>query len=388
MVERIVGAIETLDNQGRVTIVIDGESANLKLGGNGKDGSITILDAVGDIILSVDDEQTSFNLIKHGEATLSLNVQAGTVALMRTVGKTSQELLRFDTNNARLNIGGEGQEGDLAVLDGSGRNAMLFDASTATLYIGTLGNEGDLIIRDEMSRTTLHFDAGAAALFIGAEGNEGDLYLRNDAGETTFKVDGAKGDITVFCPGGKLTREALRFDASHAWLNVGCHGRQGAITIQDGNGVERIRLDGGRGDIQLAGGDCAESFRILDGYECEPGTLMVIDGEETLKPCDQAYDRRVAGVISGAQGYTPGILLGKTSLKSGYSPLAVAGKVFCRVDAGYAPIQVGDLLTTSPTPGYAMKAEDPSRAFGSVIGKALGSLSCGQGLLPILVALQ
>jgi hypothetical protein len=137
---------------------------------------------------------------------------------------------------------------------------MLFDASTATLYIGTLGNEGDLIIRDEMSRTTLHFDAGAAALIIGAEGNEGDLYLRNDTGETTFKVDGAKGDITVFCSSGRLTREALRFDAGQAWLNVGCHGRQGAITIQDENGVERIRLDGCR--RYPAGRDCAEGSRI------------------------------------------------------------------------------------------------------------------------------
>ena len=35
-----------------------------------------------------------------------------------------------------------------------------------------------------------------------------------------------------------------------------------------------------------------------------------------------------------------------------------------------------------------MKADDPSRAFGSVIGKALGSLFNGQGLLPILVSLQ
>jgi len=346
MAEYTVGALEVVDNQGQVTIVINGETADLKLGGNNKAGSFIIFDAAG------------------------------------------HELLRFEAHDARLTIGGQGQEGSLAVQDSSGRNAMLFDASTATLYIGTLGNEGDLIIRDEMSRTTLHFDSHAAALFIGAEGNEGDLYLRNEAGETTFKVDGAKGDITVFYSSGKLPREALHFDAAHARLSIGCHGRQGAISIQDENGVERIYLDGGKGDIQLTGGDCAETFRIATGYQPDPGTLMVIHGEQALKPCDQAYDRRVAGVISGAQGHTPGITLGRTSSTSGYSPLAVAGKVFCYVDASYAPIQVGDLLTTSPTPGYAMKAVDPSRAFGAVIGKALGSLPSGQGLLPVLVALQ
>jgi hypothetical protein len=68
--------------------------------------------------------------------------------------------------------------------------------------------------------------------------------------------------------------------------------------------------------------------------------------------------------------------------------VAVVGKVYCKVDAQYAPIEVGDLLTTSPTPGHAMKADDPLRAFGAVIGKALRGLQSGQGLVPILVALQ
>jgi hypothetical protein len=58
------------------------------------------------------------------------------------------------------------------------------------------------------------------------------------------------------------------------------------------------------------------------------------------------------------------------------------------VDASYAPIEVGDLLTTAPTPGYAMKASDPLKAFGAVIGKALCPLKAGRGLVPILIALQ
>jgi hypothetical protein len=35
-----------------------------------------------------------------------------------------------------------------------------------------------------------------------------------------------------------------------------------------------------------------------------------------------------------------------------------------------------------------MKAEDPFKAFGAVIGKALGSTKGGIGLIPVLVALQ
>ncbi len=64
------------------------------------------------------------------------------------------------------------------------------------------------------------------------------------------------------------------------------------------------------------------------------------------------------------------------------------GKVFCKVDADASPIETGDMLTTSNIPGYAMKAIDPLKAFGAVIGKALASLSEGKGLIPILVTLQ
>jgi hypothetical protein len=72
----------------------------------------------------------------------------------------------------------------------------------------------------------------------------------------------------------------------------------------------------------------------------------------------------------------------------GRMPVALVGKVYCRVDAQYGPIELGDLLTTSVTPGHAMKASDPFRAFGAVIGKALQPLADGQGLIPVLIALQ
>jgi hypothetical protein len=58
------------------------------------------------------------------------------------------------------------------------------------------------------------------------------------------------------------------------------------------------------------------------------------------------------------------------------------------VDAAFGAIEVGDLLTTSPTPGHAMKATDQLKAFGSVIGKAMRPLESGRGLIPILIALQ
>src|SRR4029453_11988001 len=103
---------------------------------------------------------------------------------------------------------------------------------------------------------------------------------------------------------------------------------------------------------------------------------------------NEAYDTRVAGVLSGAGDYRPAIILGREQSQNNRLPLALAGKVFCKVDGQYSPIGVGALLTTSPTPGHAMKADDPLRAFGAVIGKALCPLKAGQGVIPILIALQ
>ena len=54
----------------------------------------------------------------------------------------------------------------------------------------------------------------------------------------------------------------------------------------------------------------------------------------------------------------------------------------------HSGLEIGDLLTTSDTPGHAMRVGDPSRAFGAVIGKALAPLAAGRGMVPILVALQ
>lgn len=142
------------------------------------------------------------------------------------------------------------------------------------------------------------------------------------------------------------------------------------------------------GDIRLRNADCAEEFDIACLEQVEPGSVMVINSEDSLRLSDQAFDKRVAGVISGAGNYKPGIILDKQQAAGNRMPIALMGKVYCKVDASYGAIEVGDLLTTSPTLGQAMKVTDPIKAFGSVIGKALRPLQEGQGLIPILIALQ
>jgi len=142
------------------------------------------------------------------------------------------------------------------------------------------------------------------------------------------------------------------------------------------------------GDIKLTGQDLAENFEISTGVVIAPGTLVVISDDGRLRESDQPYDKKVAGVVSGAGDFTPAIILGKYESEREGVPVALFGRAFCKVDAEYSPIETGDLLTASPTPGHAMKVIDPTRAFGAVIGKALCPLENGRGLIPILIALQ
>jgi len=154
----------------------------------------------------------------------------------------------------------------------------------------------------------------------------------------------------------------------------------GGITVQGNITVQ--------GDIFVPGADCAEDFDMRTGACQEPGTVMVIDDAGALTESSCPYDRRVAGVISGAGAYRPGVIFDRSEQNDGRKPIALVGKVFCKADASHGPIDVGDLLTTSPTLGHAMKAQDPAKAFGAVIGKAMKRLAEGRGLIPILIALQ
>lgn len=169
---------------------------------------------------------------------------------------------------------------------------------------------------------------------------------------------------------------------------AGVYGKGGRVAgFFEGNVEVKGDMDV-TGDIRLANADCAEDFDVADVGAAEPGTVMVLGAEGTLQASQQPYDKRVAGVISGAGTYKPGIVLDQQPTRPNRRPVALLGKVYCKVDARHTPVEIGDLLTTSDVPGHAMKAADPLKAFGAVIGKALRPLKEGQGLIPVLIALQ
>ena len=102
-----------------------------------------------------------------------------------------------------------------------------------------------------------------------------------------------------------------------------------------------------------------------------------------------AYNKAVLGVISTA----PGVSLGNGEHEggagnAGKAPVSLIGRVPCKVSAENGPIRPGDLLTTSSTPGQAMRCEGVERCFGSTIGKALDALDSGTGVMDIMVMLH
>ena len=142
--------------------------------------------------------------------------------------------------------------------------------------------------------------------------------------------------------------------------------------------------------LQITGGsDLAEPFVVSGMETIEPGTVVVLDPANPgqLRMADGAYDTLVAGIVSGAGGINPGLIMLQESVTDddAMHPVALTGKVYVKA---VGPIKVGDLLTTSDVPGHAMAATDRDRAFGAILGKAMSPLADETGLVLVLVALQ
>ena len=178
------------------------------------------------------------------------------------------------------------------------------------------------------------------------------------------------------------------------------NGVSGVATTASGTGVYGYNFAGGYAAqfygkaattvLEIRGGaDLAERFNV-SGDKAEPGTLMVIDAANPghLTISRSAYDTKVAGIVSCAGNVKPGLTLHQAGVMEGNTEVAIAGRVYVKAVDSNGSIEPGDLLTTSDRPGYAMKATDPDRSHGAIIGKAMTGLDSGTGLVLVLVNLQ
>jgi hypothetical protein len=378
------GSVLVTDASGREVIELSGANAEIAVGTDGRFGVLTLKNREGTTKIALNGQsgrvtgesgrfREVISINAAGEPTMQLDGPAGTfragavnqagrIELRASSGDTT---IVFNGQTGNAALGGDGEAGALFVKAPNGQDAIVLNGETAALALGRSGDAGNLFVKNVDGNDAIVFNGATAAAAFGRSSQPGDLFVKNAAGDNTIHWRGEAGEI-----------------------RLGAAGTPGDIVLQDEEGQNSIHLNGKTGDIVLMNADCAEEFEIDQHHAVEPGTVMAIDDDGKLRPSEQPYDKRVAGVVSGAGVYRPGIVLNHRRSRERRARVALVGRVFCKVDALYGAIAVGDLLTTSATGGHAMKASDAAKTPGAVIGKALQRWSDGRGLIPILVALQ
>ncbi len=292
--------------------------------------------------------------------------------------------------------------GDLALFETDGSKTVDIDADSGRIELynntgvrqlqtaGDNGTGGFMHFYNETGTQTVRIDGDAddGAGYIQVEDSAGLVTILIDAQESSG--DGAQ--ILMYNTSGIQT---LQIDSDSGTAG-------GYIRLYDSTGAATITLDGETGgdgrittqELAITGGsDLSEQFDINAlKMPVVAGMLVSIDPQNPGKliPSNEPYDHKVAGIVSGAGGVKPGMMMGQEdTIANGEYPVALTGRVYALVDTTEGgEIKPGDLLTTSGVPGYAMKATDAEKRSGAVIGKAMTSLKAGKGLVLVLVSLQ
>jgi len=295
-------------------------------------------------------------------------------------GTNQLHVFKDDTQGNALEVGGGGTA---IYATGWDRGLYAFGGDDVGIYASTFGSYA----------VHAENEGGGAGFFEGALGVgddngfiSGDLVPRVELGPNSAT---GGGGYAAFNTGGAIFRDTIRIEAtdpSDSGSRVVMRNAAGADkfildTNNDGNGSSRVITD----VLEIRGGaDLVEGFEA--GGAVEPGSVLVIDparpGE--LRLSSEPYDKKVAGVVSGAGGIRPGLSMGQEGVASGDTPVALTGRVYVRATCEAGPIRPGDRLTTSSTPGCAMRVADAnlaSRADGAVLGKAMSALDAGTGLV-------
>ncbi|MSU58977.1 MAG: hypothetical protein EXS35_12555 [Pedosphaera sp.] len=375
-------------------------SARLRAYGGPTSGSFEMYDSDGTLTFNADaaegPEGAQLNLYQaNGARTVQLDAEAG--------ANGGGYLGLYENDGTELVTAEAYGDGSVTVRQGDGSTGARLTANNGTgggavnLYRDTGTFAGQLTVDNSAGYLGLANSAGVNHFIgVGATASGGAaLYLQDASGTSTIQLLGAQPST------GGSRIEMTQGDGTLTVILDGEVGTGGGgyLQLRNGAGVGTITLDSdfsGEGRIttqvlEITGGsDLAENFDIQSPH-AEPGMIVRIDpahpGE--LAVSDRAYDRTVAGVVSGAGGVKPGMLMGQRNSKAdGKHPVALTGRVYCLVDASHGAVEPGDLITTSATPGHGMKVTDHTRAHGAIIGKAMTGLANGKGLVLLLVSLQ
>jgi hypothetical protein len=329
-----------------------------------------------------------------GSGLLELMAPAGTALTPNTLGE-----LRFLDSAASVLGGLSYSAGGIA----SGNGLRFSAGGSMRLLINSLGNVGigtsvpDRLLdlrSDEQAMLRLRSGVTTGSR-LELQGVTPDGFGSSTYGELAFLNSAGEDRASIAMADAFIGGQALRFRvAGSERMRVTSTGRVGIGTSNpqdalDVNGTVRT------GVLRITGGsDLAERFDVaaLGSIAPQPGMVVSIDPENPgrLRLSERAYDRSVAGIISGAGGVNSGMVMGQDgSIADGRLPVALTGRVYVMADTREAAIAPGDLLTTADRPGHARRVGDSGRAQGAILGKAMTGLAQGEdGLVLVLVSLQ
>jgi hypothetical protein len=301
--------------------------------------------------------------------------------LLQETGTSNPEINFQSAGSNNWALYKKSSTGDLRFFQGSSDKLMIQN-DTGNVGIGTIAPDHKLHVIG-----LAKFELGGGSIAITTPGAR--------PGMIAFAQNGNRRDVTVYNEGIAITSSNSSAAPSSAnGLFVHENGNTGFGTLNplhkvDVNGRVRTKT------LEITGGaDLSEPFDVTkrsDRLKPLPGMVVTIDPdhEGALVISDRAYNRRVAGIISGAGDVSPGMLMGQTgTVADGAYPVALTGRVYCLAETSGGTIEPGDLLTTSDVPGYAMKVTDYDRAQGAILGKAMTRLDEGKGQVLVLVSLQ
>ncbi|MEL6342468.1 MAG: hypothetical protein AAFV53_05005 [Myxococcota bacterium] len=335
-------------------------NGDLYLGSKTNTGSVVVRGTQGQSAIALNGQQREISATNQGRKQTVVISAARKVQEMETPGG---EMRLYDENGAeRLSINPDG-----IYLRHQGEDSMILKHALLMLSRGR--------------KQTVVISAARKVQEMETPGGEVKLYDENRAERLSINPDGIylrhQGEDSTIL--------------KHALLMLGRGGQGGQASIFNKAGKRTIFLDGNRGDILLENADCCEDFDVIGlglEPELEAGAVVRIADDGRLELARTGNDPRAAGVISGAGRFAPGIRLDHHDDDRERLPVALVGKVSCKVDAQYGSVRPGDLLVSSPTPGHAMRAPAEGAVLGAVIGKALEPLAKGCGLIAIFVTRQ
>ena len=331
------------------------------------------------------------------------------IASQRQVGAGNRYGLDFYTDFARrmsisqgglvgIGVGTNAPDAALEVANGDVRidgNRLLLSAATT----GSFANDGlyyDMAGLPGINDDTGPFLGGYLGGALGGLGPTVACLSWDPSGNVWVNDNLSAGSLTVrgdylVVNGGTPVYAYIGDDGSGNDVQIGSQ-KAGVTAVSCYNTVDGAYMHLYVSSITIKGGsDLAEPFEISAAdQKVSEGAVVVIDEANPghLKLSSEPYDTRVAGVVSGANGVNPGIQMQQQGLLEGGKNVALTGRVYVQADTSNGAIKPGDLLTTSSTPGHAMKVTDHARAAGAILGKAMTGLSEGKGMVLILATLQ